>query len=137
MCDACVPAVGPRVQVQQQLRGQRVPLEQIDLPIGGKIPVGDASNGLCGGMTFATRDYYAKGLPVPEVEAAPGDGPLYDYVVRRLIDSFHIPDGVARFYDWMNRRDRDGGLPVLGLGPARGAVPDRRRRAAEGARRAR
>ena len=92
-----------------------VPLEEIELPLGGRIPIGDAGNGLCGGMTFAARDYVASGLPVPNLAEAPGDGPLYDYVVHRLIDSFHLPSGVGRYFDWMNRPDRDGGLPIPGL----------------------
>jgi len=92
-----------------------VPLEEIELPLGGRIPIGDAGNGLCGGMTFAARDYAASGLPVPNLAQAPGDGPLYDYIVGRLIDSFHLPSGVARYVDWMNRSDRDGGLPIPGL----------------------
>jgi hypothetical protein len=92
-----------------------VPLQEIDLPLGGRIPIGDAGNGLCGGMAFAARDYARNGVPVPELAVAPGDGPLYEYVVGRLLDSFHVPRGILRYLDWMNRPDRDVGLPIPGL----------------------
>jgi hypothetical protein len=94
----------------------QAPLEQIELPFGRRIALGDASNGLCGGMTFAARDHAVSGRSIPDLGVAPGDGPLYDYVVGRLLDSFHLPGGVARYFDWMNRGDTDPALARFGLG---------------------
>jgi hypothetical protein len=54
------------------------------------IPIGDAANGLCGGMAFAARDYFEAGRTPPETTVAPGDGPLFGYIARRLIDSFDL-----------------------------------------------
>ena len=44
---------------------------------------------------------------------APGQ-PLYGYIVQRLIDSWHLPAGVAQYYQWMNLPDGDTGFDVLG-----------------------
>jgi hypothetical protein len=79
----------------------------------GAIGIGDASAGLCGGMVFAALDYWLMRLPPPSIRPAPGT-PLYRFIVRRLIDSWHLPGGVARYYGWMNLPDGDGGVGVLG-----------------------
>ncbi|MCI0635653.1 MAG: hypothetical protein L0206_17315 [Actinobacteria bacterium] len=34
-----------------------VPVRRIGIPSVISVPIGDASNGLCGGMAFAARDY--------------------------------------------------------------------------------
>src|SRR4051794_34770258 len=64
----------------------------------GDILVGDASWGLCGGMSFASRDYFEAGQRAPLTETNPaGEGdPLFDYIVRRLSQSLSIGD-VADF----------------------------------------
>ncbi len=68
----------------------------------GDIPIGDASNGLCGGMAFAAADLFvAKRMPPETTENPPSGSPAFDYIVRRLIDSFNIPVGVAEYYEWM------------------------------------
>jgi hypothetical protein len=65
----------------------------------GPINVGDAAGGLCGGMAFAARDFFESGEPIPATTTnPPAHTPLYDYLVRRLFDSFDIPAGVAKFY---------------------------------------
>jgi hypothetical protein len=86
----------------------RVPLRWIGVPGVLRVPIGDASNGLCGGMAFAARDYYEAGLPPPADTEPPGDGPLFDYLVRRLFDSFDLPLGPVRYLELMN--------PLLGNG---------------------
>jgi hypothetical protein len=58
--------------------------------LGQQINIGDASNGLCGGMAFATRDYFEAGKPIPPDTTNPSSGPLFDYLVRRLFDSFNL-----------------------------------------------
>jgi hypothetical protein len=80
----------------------RVPLRWIGVPGVLRVPIGDASNGLCGGMAFAARDYFERGLSPPAGTEPPGDGPLFDYLVHRLFDSFDLPLGPARYLELMN-----------------------------------
>lgn len=58
--------------------------------LGQNIPIGNASNGLCGGMVFAVRDFFEAKIPVWPDTTAPSSGPLYDYIVKRLFDSFDL-----------------------------------------------
>jgi hypothetical protein len=79
----------------------------------GEINVGNASSGLCGGMVFAALDYwYARRVP-PVDQPSPSE-PLYGYIVRRIVDSWNIPVGVAQYFTWMNLPDADTGFDVLG-----------------------
>jgi hypothetical protein len=72
----------------------------------GRIAVGDASAGLCGGMVFAALDYWHAGRVPPAVQPAHGD-PLFGYLVTRLVDSWHLPLGVLRYYRWMTLPDSE------------------------------
>ena len=83
------------------------------------IPIGDASNGLCGGMVFAARDYFEADRPTPDDPTAPGDGPLFEYLSRRLFDSFALPLGPARYLGLMSPLLPDGETvwSRLGLAP--------------------
>jgi hypothetical protein len=72
----------------------------------GTIGIGNAAAGLCGGMVFAALDYWQAGLPAPAERPDAGTA-LYQFIVRRLIDSWHLPAGVARYYQWMNLPDGD------------------------------
>jgi hypothetical protein len=77
----------------------------------GKIPIGDASNGLCGGMVYSVMDVFAAGLPpIPDTSNPPADSPLFNYIVSRLFASFDIPSGVLKYYEWMNTPDHDTGI---------------------------
>ena len=58
--------------------------------LGQQIAIGDASMGLCGGMVFAARDYFEAGLSIPSDTTNPSSGPFFDYIVRRLFDSFNL-----------------------------------------------
>lgn len=81
-----------------------VPLLPINV-LGEEIPIGDAANGLCGGMVFAVRDYYEAHLSTPSDKTSPSSGPLFDYLVERLFDSFNlteIPPGPAIYMYYMN-----------------------------------
>jgi hypothetical protein len=98
----------------------RRPVLRVPVPGLGRLPIGDASCGLCGGMIYAVRDLFEAGLPVPPGTRPPAeDSPLYGYIVRRLFDSFDIPTGVARYYRLMASPDADvvrAVLPLRGLG---------------------
>jgi hypothetical protein len=70
------------------------------------LPIGNASNGLCGGMAFAARDYYDAAQFPPQVQPKGAGDPVFDYIVRRLFDSFNSPvfgscDGVCGGYDFL------------------------------------
>jgi hypothetical protein len=89
---------------------------QVDLPGIGSLPIGDASNGLCGGMTYTVRDVFQTPDLAPiAATAVPAEGsPLYRYIVERLIDSFDIPGlGFLQYYEWMTTPDGDAGWPPL------------------------
>ena len=77
------------------------PVWTLPTPVG-RIPIGDASKGLCGGMVFAACDYLHSGRPVPRDPDADG---IYPYLARRLWHSFHVPWGVCRIYRWMGLPD--------------------------------
>ena len=70
----------------------------------GRLGIGNAALGLCGGMVFAALDYWHAGRLPPAVQPPPG-APLYRFVVRRLIRSWHIPAGVAGYYRGMLSSD--------------------------------
>lgn len=76
-----------------------------------RISVGDASNGLCGGMVFAACDFFLDHVEPPPDEEPPAAGsPLFRYLRRRLFDSFHLPWGVLQYYSWMSHADGRGSL---------------------------
>jgi hypothetical protein len=89
------------------------PAVSISTPFGS-VGIGNAASGLCGGMVFAALDYWQAQVLPPVSQPAPGT-PLYQFIVRRLIDSWRIPAGVAEYYQWMNLPDGDSSLDVLGL----------------------
>ncbi len=55
------------------------------------LPIGDASNGLCGGMAFAARDYFEAEKPPPDEDDRAGCGAVVRLPVERLFDSFDLP----------------------------------------------
>jgi hypothetical protein len=74
------------------------PTLTITLPSGRVLPMGDAANGLCGGMVFAVVDFFQAGRPVPPETGPPAAGsPLYQFIVKRLFDSFNLPVGIGRY----------------------------------------
>ena len=96
-----------------------VPVRRIGVPGVLSVEIGDAANGLCGGMAFAARDYFEAGKPRPDLAVAPGDGPLFDYLVARLFDSFNLPFGPATYLALMSPALPDGETfwSRLGLAP--------------------
>src|SRR3982074_3419905 len=99
----------------------------IKLPLGPTLSIGDAANGLCGGMAFVVRDYYeAKQAVPPDPDPNPPAPapPLYKFIVQRLLDSFNLPFGIGRYMELMHPAFPDVG-PGFGLPrPASGMVPD-------------
>jgi hypothetical protein len=119
------------------------------LRIGGPVPlelaIGDAANGLCGGMALAALDLWFAGITPPADEPRPEVGsPRFRYIVERQLGSFELGLGPARFYllgaPWRSpgsrsaevlrrelprvRRDLAAGRPVpLGLVHAVSANP--------------
>jgi hypothetical protein len=90
------------------------PVVLVDLPPFGKVALGDASGGLCGGMVFTVRDVFdTPGLAPLADTAIPGpETPLFKYIAARLVDSFDLPHaGFAKYYDWMIAPDHDMGFP--------------------------
>jgi hypothetical protein len=79
----------------------------------GKIDIGNADAGLCGGMVFAALDYWHAGVAAPTGQPAPG-APLYSFIVRRLVDSWNLPAGVAQYFHWMCLPDGDSGFDMFG-----------------------
>jgi hypothetical protein len=74
-----------------------------------RIPVGNAANGLCGGMVFAARDLFESGAPAPSDRTPPArEKPLFRYLVRRLFASFNLPGGPLRYWFWMALPTGDG-----------------------------
>jgi hypothetical protein len=78
------------------------------------IPIGNASQGLCGGMVFTVRDFFQAGVCTPLNTANPVDeGPLFNYIFDRLIDSFNLQLGVnssvMRYYELETFTTSDAG----------------------------
>jgi hypothetical protein len=78
------------------------PIRRFALGSITNLDIGDAANGLCGGMSFTVADLHAAGL-------TPGDGPQpglgskqYDYIVDRQITSFEDGRLPLRFYTLMS-----------------------------------
>jgi hypothetical protein len=96
------------------------------VPILGRVRIGDASDGLCGGMAFTVADLFLAGRRPPARTDAPAGGtPLFEYIAARLLASFSIPSGVLRYYYWANTPDHDTGVrPVVRPGLARKTIED-------------
>lgn len=85
-----------------------VPDFEVDLGPFGKVPIGDASNGLCGGMVYTVIDVFEAALPpIADLINPPAGSPLFKYLAARLLDSFDVPAGVTKYYKWMTTADHD------------------------------
>src|SRR6187401_1018617 len=79
----------------------------------GSLRFGDANSGLCGGMALAVADLHAAGRRPRTWTTPPASGTAaFGYLARRLIDSWGIPAGPARFAYWAVTPDQD---TVFGL----------------------
>ena len=96
-----------------------VPIWTINIGVA-TLPIGDASNGMCGGMTYAVRDLFQASLQPPGDLTAPAGGPLFVYIAARLLDSFNLPFGPKIYLDLMNPAlpDHETSIELLGHGRA-------------------
>jgi hypothetical protein len=79
----------------------------------GTIGIGNAANGLCGGMVYAALDYWYEDNRPSDDRPVPGS-PLYEFLVQRIVDSWNVPVGVAQYFTWMNLPDDDTSFDVFG-----------------------
>ena len=75
-------------------------------PLKGSVldyKYGNASNGLCGGMVDSARDFWKANKPIPSTTTPPPgeQSPLFDYIVKRLFDTFDVDD-VSLYLKYMN-----------------------------------
>ena len=72
------------------------------------------TEGRCGGMAFASLDYYFNHMPIPSYttndfqssNGVPPDGhPIANYIWKRLLDSYTFTN-VKNFVSWTERPDR-------------------------------
>jgi hypothetical protein len=84
-----------------------VPDITIPIPLG-RIELGDASKGLCGGMVFCALDYFLAKRPIPTIQIPPTTGILFDSIVRRLLNSFNLPLGILSYIVLMHPDYPDG-----------------------------
>ena len=65
------------------------------------VGIGDASAGLCGGMSWLVRERFEAGLPIPTTTEPPPNGsPLFKALVRRQVLSLDWLRTPVRFW-WM------------------------------------
>jgi hypothetical protein len=88
----------------------QAPALSIATPVG-HLGIGNAARGLCGGMVFAALDYWNARSAPPRMMPAP-DTELYRFIVHRLVQSWHVPAGVAKYYQWMSLPDADTRLVI-------------------------
>ncbi len=75
--------------------------------LGEHVTLGNASDGLCGGMAYTVNDLYQARLLPPRETANPAEGaPLFNYIVARLTNSFDEAD-VTHYLSWIQMSDGD------------------------------
>lgn len=86
-----------------------IPLREIRLPGIATLSIGDAANGLCGGMTYTVVDLFRAHLGPPADDHPPAAGPRFESIVDRQLDSFADGRVPLRFYSLMgpSRPDRE------------------------------
>ena len=82
--------------------------------------IGDAANGLCGGMSFEVADHHIAGVPIwTDADAPAADSPHFKAIVSRQLDSLKWGLVPLRFYSMMAFRP---GTPTV-LGNLFGRAP--------------
>jgi len=105
------------------------PIRELRLQGVATLTIGDAANGLCGGMSFSAADLHKASIaPPPDATPPVAGSPTFDYIVDRQIASFAGGIVPLRFYRLMDpsRPDREPfWAPWLGRGgPAQPHVRD-------------
>jgi hypothetical protein len=83
------------------------PQPTVFVRIGGRTPLalGNAADGLCGGMSAVARDRFEAGLPAWEdADPPPAGSAHFQELVARQIESFRLGLVPLRFYDLMIAR---------------------------------
>lgn len=85
------------------------PIRQFRLGNVATLNIGDAANGLCGGMSFTVADLHKAGIRPGDQPQPAGDSDRYRYIVDRQITSFDDGRLPLRFYQLMGptRPDRE------------------------------
>lgn len=118
---ARVPGFLPSENAFQFFNGWNHGVPDVVINVAGQnVSIGDAGNGLCGGMVLAVRDYYQSSYHVPLRRDPPAGGtPLFNYIVGRLFDTF-TPGMVAALYwqqsspfDWDRQNVMQAEWPAL------------------------
>lgn len=94
------------------------PLLGVSIPGLGPVSIGDAANGICGGMVYTVRDLFEAGcLPGAENDPPASGSVEFEYLVSRLVDSFNLPTGPMRYFELMNPMlpDATGPLGAVGV----------------------
>ncbi len=90
------------------------PTIRLDLGLAGRVGLGNASQGMCGGMVFGARDFFQAALPLPTDDRPPAQGTaLFDFIAARLLDSFNGPGGISQYAQWMLMPSADMNLFFL------------------------
>ena len=105
------------------------------------VGIGDAANGLCGGMSWYVRDRYVSGRPVPADTEPPANGSsLFTTIVRLQVRSLELAAHAAPLLVDERARRRAGPPAAAGTWSSRGSgptsTPDAWRWSASSARRA-
>jgi hypothetical protein len=61
-------------------------------------------------MVFTVLDVFTAGLPPLQDAQPPQGSPLFNYIVKRLFDSWNLPAGVLTYYRWMMLPNDDSGV---------------------------
>jgi hypothetical protein len=94
------------------------PIRQFRLGNVATLNIGDAANGLCGGMSFTVADLFRAGIVPGDQPMPPAGSARYAYIVDRQVTTFDDGRLPLRFYTLMSprRADREGWLEqALGL----------------------
>lgn len=80
------------------------------------VKLGNAKNGLCGGMVFSALDYFLANWEIPQDTTPPPDEthPLFVELVNRIFDSFTVGN-VTTMLKLMDPAYPDGDESVLGV----------------------
>jgi hypothetical protein len=75
--------------------------------LGVDIQLGNATNGLCGGMAYTVNDLFqARLLPPADTTNPAGGTPLFNYLVARLTNSFNESD-LNQYLSWIQMSNHD------------------------------